>query len=82
MRFNARLDKALAKVPSCLQALAGLGVSDVQKQAIDCLQRDHLANVQNGLDSLLSSEFIGCGEGPRDLASEYKQYFASDLSPR
>ena len=41
-----------------------------------------LASTQNRLDSLLSSEFTGCAEGPRDLASEFKQHFASDLAAK
>ena len=80
MRVNARLDEAFSAKLSQLQSLTGLSASDVLKQAIDCLHKEHMTSVRNKLDSLLSSEFIGCAEGPSDLASEYKQYLASDLA--
>ena len=82
MRVNARLDETLAAKLSRLQSLTGLSASDVLKRAIDCLHKEHMASVQNRLDSLLSSEFIGCAEGPQDLASEYKRYLASDLAEK
>ena len=80
MRVNARLDEAVAGKLSQLQSLTGLSTSDVLKRAIDCLHKEQMASVRDRLDSLLSSEFIGCAEGPPELASEYKQYFASDLA--
>lgn len=64
------------------QSLTGLSASGVLKQAIGCLHRDHMASVQNKLNSQLSSKFIGCTEGPSDLASEFKQHFASDLAAK
>ncbi len=33
------------------------------------------------LDALLSSDFIGCAEGPADLASQYKRPLKSDSEP-
>ena len=82
MRVNARLDEAFAAKLSQLQSLTGLSASDVLKQAIDCLHKEHMASVRNRLDNLLSSEFIGCAEGPSNFASEYKQHLASDLAEK
>ena len=80
MRVDVRLDEASAGKLSRLQTLTGLSAGDVLEQAIECLHKEHMASVQNRLDSLLSSEFIGCAEGPRNLASAYKQYLANDLA--
>ncbi len=80
MRVNARLDEGVSAKLSQLQALTGLSASDVLKRAIDCLHREHMASVQNRLDGLLSSEFIGCAEGSRNLANEYKQHLTDDLA--
>ena len=82
MRVNARLDESVAAKLSELQSLTGLSASDVLKRAIDCLHREHLASVHNRLHDLLSSDFIGCAAGPRDLAKEYKQHLTEDLAEK
>ena len=39
-----------------------------------------MARSREKLDGLTSSDFIGCAEGPQDLADEYKRYIAGDLA--
>ena len=82
MRVNARLDESVAAKLSELQLLTGLSASDVLKRAIDCLHGERLASVQNRLQGLLSSEFIGCAEGAPDLANEYKRHLTEDLAEK
>ncbi len=80
MRVNARLDDERAAKLTQLQALTRSSASDVLKRAIDHLHREQLARSQEKLEGLTSSDFIGCAEGPQDLADEYKRYIAGDLA--
>ena len=41
--------------------------------------KEHTALCRKNTQSLLSSDFIGCAEGPQDLAESCKQYLADDL---
>lgn len=79
MRINARLDDARAEKLKQLQSLTRLGVSEIVKRAIDLLHRQQAGRSRQKLDALLSSNFVGCAEGPEDLASRYKQYLTRDL---
>ena len=79
MRINARLDEERAEKLRQLQALTRLGASEIVKRAIDLLHRQHADRSRRKLDALLSSDFVGCGEGPHDLASRYKRYLTRDL---
>ena len=56
-----------------------LSASEIVKQAIDLLHRQHASRSRKKLDALLSSDFVGCAEGPEDLASRYKQYLTREL---
>ena len=71
MRINARLDDARAEKLKQLRALTRLGVSEIVKRAIDLLYRQQAGRSRDKLDALLSSDFVGCAEGPEDLASRY-----------
>ena len=79
MRINARLDDDRAEKLRQLQTLTQLGASEIVKRAIDLLYRQHADRSREKLDALLSSDFVGCSEGPPDLASRYKQYLIQDL---
>ena len=79
MRINARLDDARAEKLKQLRALTRLGVSEIVKRAIDLLYRQQAGRSRDKLDALLASDFVGCAEGPEDLASQYKQYLTRDL---
>ena len=80
MRVNARLDDERAKKLAELQSLMQSSASDVLKRAIDHLHREHMTRSREKLYGLTSSDFIGCAEGPPDLADEYKRYIAGDLA--
>ena len=56
-----------------------LSASEIVKQAIDLLHRQHASRSRKKLDALLSSDFVGCAEGPEDLASRYNQYLTREL---
>ena len=80
MRVNARLDEARAAKLAELQALTRQSASDVLKQAIDCLHRERTADARKQLDGLLASDFVGCAEGPPDLAEQYKRHLTDSLA--
>ena len=82
MRINARLDDERSEKLRQLRALTRLSTSEIVKRAIDRLYREHAGRSRDRLDALLSSDFVGCAEGPPDLASRYKQYLASDLKEK
>ena len=82
MRVNARLDEARAAKLAELQALTEQSASDVLKQAIDCLHKERTADARKRLDGLLSSDFVGCVEGPPDLAEDYKRHLTDSLSDK
>ena len=48
-----------------LRALTRLGVSEIVKRAIDLLHRQQAERPRDKLDALLSSDFVGCAEGPK-----------------
>ena len=74
MRINARLDDARAEKLQQLQSLMRLSASEIVKRAIDLLHRQQVRRSREKLDALLSSDFVGCAQGPDDLAGRYKQY--------
>ncbi len=82
MRINARLDDNRAKKLTQLQASTRLGTSEIVKRAIDLLHREQAERSRDKLDALLSSDFVGCAEGPEDLASNYKQYLTQSLEEK
>ena len=82
MRINARLDDERAEKLSRLQASTRLGTSEIVRRAIDLLYRQQTERSRNRVDDLLSSDFIGCAEGPEDLASNYKHYLTQSLDDK
>ena len=82
MRINARLDEDRAEKLGQLQASTRLGTSELVKRAIDLLYRQQAEKSRKKIDDLLSSDFIGCAEGPEDLASNYKHYLIQSLEEK
>ena len=74
MRLSARLDDDSAEKLKQLQASTGLGTGEIVKRAIDLLHRKQTERSRARIDDLLSSDFVGCAEGPEDLAENYKRY--------
>lgn len=82
MRINARLDSERTEKLKQLQLQTHLSASEVVKRAIDLLHRQQADQYQERLDALLSSDFIGCAEGPTDLSTNYKQRLAESLETK
>lgn len=79
MRINARLDDDRVEKLKQLQSLTQLSASEIVKRAIDLLYRQQAGRPREKLNALLSSDFVGCAEGPEDLATRYKHYLTRDL---
>ena len=82
MRVNARLDDERTEKLKQLQSLTGRSASDVLKRALDLLYAQQTSHARDRLDALLSSDFIGCADGPEDLADRYKDYLTRDLNAK
>lgn len=82
MRINARLDEDRAEKLGRLQASTRLGTSEIVKRAIDLFYRQQAEQSRKKIDDLLSSDFIGCAEGPEDLASNHKNYLTQSLEDK
>ncbi len=82
MRINARLDEERAEKLKQIQTSTRLGTSEIVRQAIDLLHRQRAEQSRKKIDDLLSSDFIGCAEGPEDLASDYKRYLTRSLDDK
>ncbi len=82
MRINARLDDDRAEKLRQLQTSTRLGTSEIVRRAIDLLHRQRTENSRRKMDDLLSSDFVGCAEGPEDLASDYKRYLTESLEDK
>ena len=61
------------------RASTQLGITEIVRRAIDLLHRQRVKRSRKKIDGLLSSDFVGCAEGPEDLASNYKQYLTRSL---
>ncbi len=82
MRINAILDDERAEKLRQLQSLTRPSASEIVKRAIDLLHRYQSERSRDKLDALLSSDFVGCAEGPADLASRYKPPLTRDLEDK
>ena len=82
MRINARLDDSRGEKLKQLQVSMQLSTSEIVERAIDLLHREQAERSRDKLDALLSSDFVGCAEGPEDLASNYKQYLTQSLEDK
>ena len=79
MRINARLDSEHSKKLEQLKKSRNLNVSDVVKQAIDLMHTQQNNELKIKLEALLTSDFIGCGQGPENLSENHKNYLEQSL---
>lgn len=79
VRINARLDSMRERKLRDLQARMGFTASEAVKLGLDLLYSQQLGQPKARLEALLSSDLIGCADGPADLATEYKRYLADGL---
>lgn len=82
VRVSARLDCERAEKLQRLQSLTGRSASDVVRRALDLMYAREVTHAREKLDTLLSSEFIGCADGPEDLADHHKGYLTQDLNTK
>lgn len=82
MRVNVRLNDERTDKLRKLQSLTGQSASDVLRRALDLMYARQVAHARDKLDALLSSDFIGCADGPEDLAGQYKEYLTRDLNAK
>ena len=83
MRVNARLDGEragkLRQLPSADPAQRKRDRQAVPSTSCTATQSERS---RDKLDALLSSDFVGCANGPADLASQYKRYLTRDLEDK
>ncbi len=79
MRISARLDDHRAEKLRQLRISTQSSISETVRRAIDLLHRQQVKRSRKKVDGLLSSDFVGCAEGPEDLASNFKQYLTRSL---
>lgn len=79
MRISARLDDHRAEKLRQLRISTQSSISETVRRAIDLLHRQQVKRSRKKVDGLLSSDFVGCAEGPEDLASNCKQYLTRSL---
>lgn len=82
MRINARLDHIYERKLREIQARTGFSASEVVKKGLDILHKAHAGQPEARLKALLASSFIGCADGPADLATEYKRYLTESLESK
>lgn len=76
MRVNASLDEARAAKLQQLQSSLGVSTSEIIGRALDALHKEQCEDGGAKTQALLSSDFVGCADGPEDLSSRYKQNLA------
>ena len=79
MRINARLDEIRERKLREIQSLTGLTTSEIVKRSLDALHKEQVGEPKARLKALLSSGFIGCADGPANLATEYKRHLTTGL---
>ncbi len=84
-RINARLDEETARdLEFVRETLGGLSVTEAVKYALKQVAEDirdrERARVQKQI--WIDSGFVGGFEGPEDLSTNYKQYFAEIMDEK
>lgn len=73
MRINARIDEKQLKQLEQIKQQEQMTTTEVVKRALDQYFQYQKSKKQLKIDNLLTSDFIGCAEGPADLSDTYKQ---------
>ena len=79
MRINARLDEDHKHEWEYLMRTTGSRVSGVIKRSIDALRKRVQGADRRSKDLLMSSGFVGCGDGMKDLSVTYKDQLDTSL---
>jgi len=75
-RINARIDPDVARKIRYLCDATGKTTTEVLKASIDAY---YDAVSREGSPATVLADLVGCAEGPRDLAADYKRYLAESL---
>ena len=81
MRINARLDAKTKKKFSYITENTGANNSTVIKEAISHYY-DLISEGKHPARIFEKSGFIGCGEGGKDLSTNYKELLSEDLAKK
>ena len=82
MRINVRLDPSRERKLREIQSQIGLAASEAVRQGLDLLHGQQCAKPKDRIDALLASDFIGCTDGPVDLAEQYKRSLTCGLETK
>jgi hypothetical protein len=81
VRVNARLDSAGAEKLYAIMERTGKSVTEVLKAALEAYFAGLEAQRRPGAQELaLRVGLVGCGDGPEDLSSRYKNYLSESLA--
>ncbi len=81
-RINARLDEETLRDLEFLKEAANVNNTQALKQAIRFYAEHLRGEVRRSKQALLESGFVGGFEGPEDLSTNYKQYFAGIMDEK
>lgn len=82
LRINARLDEQTAADLEYLKEVTQSNNTEAMKKAIR-FYADRLRNeISRSKQALIDSGFVGGFEGPEDLSTNYKRYFAEYLDEK
>lgn len=82
MRINARIDEKQVKQLEHIKQREQITTTQVVKRALDLYFQQHKVKKRLKIEQLLSSEFVGCAEGPADLSDNYKQFQSKTLNEK
>ncbi len=82
MRICARLDEEQSKRLEFLRRETQASVSEVIKRSIDRYYEEVAQGHSLAAEIFESTGFIGSGEGPGDLSTEYKRYLEEGWSSK
>ncbi len=74
MRVNARLDEDSEEKLAYLEKETGLSVSEIMRRAIASYYSRFRNDNADPAMALIKAGFIGCGEGPEDLSTNFKEH--------
>ena len=74
MRINARLDETTQQQLDYIRNATKESVTEIVKNALHLYYQQLRRQSGDRTRQLLESDFIGCADGPEDLATHYKRY--------
>ncbi len=74
MRVNARLDEDSEEKLAYLEKEKCLSVSEIMRRAIASYYSRFRNDNADPAMALIKAGFIGCGEGPEDLSTNFKEH--------